>query len=74
MTSMNWARRDRLFRDWEEADGRLLGAVRRFPLDSSSLERSYHDERRAMTRLIDFDRQMGLTPAGRQAAPQTAVA
>ena len=62
MTKGDWTRRDELFVDWQKADDRLMAAVMADPLPTSSLERIYQDERRAMTQLAEFDRRMGLRP------------
>ena len=62
MTRTDWATREELFASWQKADDRLMKAVLAEPFDSSSLERIYHDERRAMDSLAAFDRQMGLRP------------
>ena len=74
MTKTDWATRDELFADWQKADERLLLAVMADQLQTSSLERIYHDERQAMDRLASFDRQMGLRPKGAAKATARAVA
>jgi hypothetical protein len=74
LTKTDWATRDELFADWQKADDRLMQAVMAEPLQASSLERIYQDERRAMTQLVDFDRQMGLRPHAAAKAATRAVA
>lgn len=74
LTRTDWATRDELFAGWLEADERLMQAVTAVPLQTSSLERIYQDERRAMTQLAEFDRQMGLRPRSVAKATARAVA